>query len=291
MAEQDWVSRRFAEHQDRLYAVAYRMLGSAGEAEDAVQEAWLRVSRSDTGQVENPGGWLTTVVARVCLNMLEARRNRREDSVGALPPEPRASRACLRPTGQRGPEEEALLADSVGAALLVVLDTLTPAERLAFVLHDVFAVSFGEVGSVIDRSPAAARQLASRARRRIQGAAGASDAARSAKREVVEAFLAAARSGDFAALLELLDPAAVAGEVRGGRDVAAFFAARRAQAARPALVDGVPAAVWSHLGRPKAVFTFTVDGGRISRIDIDTDPDRLRDLDIVILTADDKERR
>ncbi|QYC38179.1 putative ECF RNA polymerase sigma factor SigI [Nonomuraea coxensis DSM 45129] len=290
MVEQDWVSERFAEHQDRLRAVAYRMLGSAGEAEDAVQEAWLRVSRAGTGRIENPGGWLTTVVARVCLNMLEARRTRREDAAGALPPEPDAAHASTRPAGQAGPEDEALLADSVGVALMVVLNALTPAERLAFVLHDVFAVSFGEIGAIIDRSPAAARQLASRARRRVQGAAGASDAARSAKRELVEAFLAAARGGDFAALLDLLDPDAVVGEVRGGRDVAAFFSGR-AQAARLALVDGVPAAVWSHLGRPKAVLTFTVTDGRISRIDIDTDPLRLRDLDIVILAGGDQERR
>ncbi|RAY14087.1 RNA polymerase subunit sigma-70 [Actinomadura craniellae] len=291
MAEQDWVSERFAEHHDRLHAVAYRMLGSPGEAEDAVQEAWLRVSRADTGQVENPGGWLTTVVSRVCLNMLEARRNRREESAGALPPEPGTPHPGIHPTGQGGPEDEALLADSVGAALMVVLDTLTPAERLAFVLHDVFAVPFGEIGAIIDRSPAAARQLASRARRRVQGAAGASDAARSAKRDIVEAFLAAARSGDFTALLELLDPDAVVGEVHGGHAVAAFFAERRAQAARLALVDGVPAAVWSHLGRPKAVFTFTVNDGKITNIVIDTDSDRLRDLDIVILAAGDRERR
>ncbi|MFG1956010.1 sigma-70 family RNA polymerase sigma factor [Nonomuraea sp. NPDC049028] len=287
MTEQDWVSQRFAEHQDRLQAMAYRMLGSPSEAEDAVQEAWLRVSRADTGQVENPAGWLTTVVARVCLNMLEARRSRREDSAGALPPEPDAA---IHPSDHAGPEDEALLADSVGVALMVVLDTLTPAERLAFVLHDVFAVSFGEIGPIIDRSPVAARQLASRARRRVQGAAGASDAARSAKRDIVEAFLAASRSGDFAALLELLDPDAVVGEVRGDQAVAAFFAGR-AQAARLALVDGVPAAVWSHLGRPKAVFTFTIDDEKITRIDIDTNLDRLRDLDIVILTAGDKERR
>lgn len=290
MTEQDWVSERFAEHQDRLKAVAYRMLGSPSEAEDAVQEAWLRVSRADTGQVENPAGWLTTVVARVCLNMLDARRSRREDSAGALPPEPDAPHAGIHPPGHAGPEDEALLADSVGVALMVVLDTLTPAERLAFVLHDVFAVSFGEIGSIIDRSPVAARQLASRARRRVQGAAGASDAARSAKREIVEAFLAASRSGDFAALLELLDPDAMVGEVRGDHAVAAFFAGR-AQAARLALVDGVPAAVWSHLGRPKAVFTFTIDDGKITRIDIDTDSERLRDLDIVVLPAGDKERR
>ncbi|GAA4571497.1 sigma-70 family RNA polymerase sigma factor [Planotetraspora kaengkrachanensis] len=290
MTEQDWLSERFAEHQDRLHAVAYRMLGSPGEAEDAVQEAWLRVSRTDTGQVENPAGWLTTIVARVCLNMLEARRNRREESAGALPPEPAAPHASIHPTGQADPEDEALLADSVGVALMVVLDTLTPVERLAFVLHDVFAVPFGEIGAVIDRSPVAARQLASRARRRVQGAAGASDAGRSAKREIVAAFLAAARGGDFAALLELLDPDVVVGEVRGGHAVAGFFAGR-AQAARLALVEGVPAAVWSHRGRPKAVFMFAISDGKITRITIDTDPDRLRDLDIVFLSARDEELR
>ncbi|GGK96232.1 DNA-directed RNA polymerase sigma-70 factor [Sphaerisporangium melleum] len=290
MAEHDWLSERFAEHHDRLHAMAYRMLGSPAEAEDAVQEAWLRVTRAGTGQVENPGGWLTTIVARVCLNLLEARRNRREESAGALPPEPAEPQARIHPTGQASPEDEALLADSVGVALMVVLDTLTPAERLAFVLHDVFAVSFGEIGPVIDRSPAAARQLASRARRRVQGAAGASQAARSAKRDIVAAFLAASRSGDFAALLELLDPDAVVGEVRGGHAVAAFFAGR-AQAARLALVDGVPAAVWSHRGLRKAVLTFTVDDGKITGIAIDTDPDRLRDLDIVLLPAAGEERR
>lgn len=290
MNEQDWLSERFAEHHDRLRAVAYRMLGSSGEAEDAVQEAWLRVSRADTGQVENPAGWLTTIVARVCLNMLEARRARREDAAGALPPEPAAPHVSVHPAGQAGPEDEALLADSVGVALTVVLDTLTPAERLAFVLHDVFAVSFDEVGTIIDRSPAAARQLASRARRRVRGAAGASDAARSAKRDIVAAFLAASRSGDFAALLELLDPDAVVGEIHGAQAVAAFFAGR-AQASRLALVDGVPAAVWSHLGQPKAVFRFTVHNGKITGIDIDTSPERLRDLEIVILAAGDQERR
>ncbi|MEV4383340.1 sigma-70 family RNA polymerase sigma factor [Streptosporangium sp. NPDC049644] len=290
MVEQDWLSERFAEHQGRLHAVAHRMLGSPAEAEDPVQEAWLRVSRADTGQVENPAGWLTTVVARVCLNMLEARRARREESAGALPPEPAAPHASTHPTGRADPEDEALLADSVGVALMVVLDTLTPAERLAFVLHDVFAVSFGEIGAIMDRSPVAARQLASRARRRVQEAADASDAARSAKREIVAAFLAASRSGDFAALLELLDPDAVAVEARGAQAVAAFFAGR-AQAARLALVDGVPAAVWSHRGRPKAVLTFTINGEKITHIAIDTDLDRLRDLDIVFLSANDKERQ
>ncbi|MDT0341472.1 sigma-70 family RNA polymerase sigma factor [Streptomyces litchfieldiae] len=282
MVEHDWLSERFAEHQGRLRGVAHRILGSPGEAEDAVQEAWLRVSRADTGRVENPGGWLTTVVARVCLNMLEARRARREEAAGALPPEPAAPDASFHATGRADPEDEALLADSVGVALMVVLDTLTPAERLAFVLHDVFAVSFGEIGEIIDRSPAAARQLASRARRRVRGAAGATDAARSPKRDIVAAFLAASRGGDFEALLELLDPDAVAGDIRGADAVAAFFAGR-AQAARLALVDGVPAAVWSHHGRPKAVFAFTIDEGKITRVTIDADPDRLRDLDIVFL--------
>ncbi|OXM44334.1 RNA polymerase subunit sigma-70 [Amycolatopsis thailandensis] len=286
MVEQDWLTERFAEHHDRLRAVAYRMLRSPGDAEDAVQEAWLRVSRADTGQVGNPGGWLTTVVARVCLNMLEARQVRREEPAGALPPEPVSSQA--------GPEDDALLADSVGVALMVVLDTLTPAERLAFVLHDIFAVSFGEIGEIIDRSPAAARQLASRARRRVQGAAAASDAARSRKREVVEAFLAASRDGNFAALLSLLDanavlvadPAAVrmgaTAEARGADAVAAVFSGR-AEAARLALVDGVPAAVWAHRGRPQVVFTFTVDDGKITGIELQADPALLGDLDVVYL--------
>ncbi|MEU1521634.1 sigma-70 family RNA polymerase sigma factor [Nocardia rhamnosiphila] len=290
MADQDWLSERFAEHQGRLQAVAYRMLGSRSEAEDAVQEAWLRVTRADTGQIENPAGWLTTVVARVCLNMLEARRTRHEESAGALPPEPTAPHTGGHATRPADPEDEALLADSVGVALMVVLDTLAPAERLAFVLHDVFAVSFAEIGAVIDRSPAAARQLASRARRRVQRASDASDAARSPNPELVAAFLAAARNGNFEALLELLDPDVVVGEIRGGHAVAAFFTGR-AEAARVALVDGVPSAVWSHRGLPKALFTFTVSDGKITHIAIDTDPDRLRHLDIVFLPARDKERQ
>lgn len=276
MAEHDWLSERFAEHQGRLEALAYRMLGSRSEAEDAVQEAWLRVGRADTGEIENPGGWLTTIVARVCLNMLESRRTRHEDSAGALPPEPAAP-------AQAGPEDEALLADSVGVALTVVLDTLTPTERLAFVLHDIFAVPFAEIGAILDKSPAAARQLASRARRRVQGAA--EESSRSPNREIVAAFLAASRGGDFTALLELLAPDAAAGEIRGAREVAAFFSGR-AQAARLALVNGVPGAVWSHRGRPKAVFSFTITAGKITRIDIDTAP---TDLDIVYLpTAEER---
>ena len=301
MTEHDWLTQRFAEHRGRLTALAYRMLGSHGDAEDAVQEAWLRVSRADGGQVENPAGWLTTVMARVCLNMLASRRARREELTGALPPEPAELHASLRPASQAGPEDEALLADSVGAALMVVLDTLTPAERLALVLHDVFGVPFGEVSAIIDCSPAAARQLASRARRRVQGAAAASDAARSRKREMVAAFLAAARGGDFGALLALLDPDAVlvadpaavqmgaVAEVRGADAVGATFAGW-AKGARLALADGVPAAVWAPGGRPKVVFAFTISDGKITGIALDGDPDRLRNLDIVLLRASGTER-
>jgi RNA polymerase sigma-70 factor (ECF subfamily) len=284
MTENNWLSERFAEHHGRLYGVAYRMLGSPAEAEDAVQEAWLRVSRTDTSEVENPAGWLTTIVARVCLNVLESRRARREEPAGALPPEPAEQHPSLRPPGPADPSDEAVLADSVGVALMVVLDTLTPAERLAFVLHDVFAVPFEEIGAILGRSPVATRQAASRARRRVQGAADASEAARSPRREIVAAFLAASRNGDFAALLELLHPDAVAGDASGAAAVAAFFSGR-AQAARVALVDGVPAAVWTHRGAPKAVFHFAIDGARITRITIDTDPDRIGAHDIVLLGA------
>jgi RNA polymerase sigma factor (sigma-70 family) len=299
MTEDQWLTQRFDEHRTRLTAVAYRMLGSQGDAEDAVQEAWLRVSRADTDKVENPGGWMTTIVARVCLNMLESRRTRPEEPVGALPPEPAAS---PHPTGPAGPEEEALLADSVGVALMVVLDTLTPAERLAFVLHDVFDVSFGEISNILDRSPAATRQLASRARRRVRGAEVASDVSLSRKRDIVAAFLAAARGGDFAGLLVLLapdaelvaDPAAVlmgaTAEASGSDAVAAIFAGR-AEAARLALVDGVPAAVWSHRGQPKVVFTFTISEEKITDIAMVADPGRLRDLDIVFLSPNDTEQR
>jgi RNA polymerase sigma-70 factor (ECF subfamily) len=244
MTEQDWVSARFAEHQRHLQAVACRMPGSPAEAEDAVQEAWARVSRADTSGVENPGGWLTTVVARVCLTMLEARRGRREDAAGALPPEPAARQERLHSVDQADPLDEALLADSVGVALMVVLDTLTPAERLAFVLHDVFAVSFGEIGAVLERSPAAARQLASRARRRVRGAAA----------------------------------------------VAVFFSGH-AQAARLALVEGVPAAVWTCRGTARALIEFTIEDDRITRIAVDTDADRLDGLDIVFLPAHAKQAR
>ncbi|MFC0529715.1 sigma-70 family RNA polymerase sigma factor [Phytohabitans kaempferiae] len=290
MVEQDWLSERFAEHQHRLHAVAYRMLGSSSDAEDAVQEAWLRVSRADTGQVENAAGWLVTIVSRVCLNMLESRRARREEPAGATPPEPATPPASARPTGQVDPEDEALLADSVGVALMVVLDTLTPAERLAFVLHDIFDVPFAEIGTIIDRSPAAARQMASRARRRVRGADATSDAAQSGKREIITAFLAASRNGDFDALLTLLDPDAVTGDARGAHAVAGLFTGR-AQAARLALVDGIPAAVWTHRGVPKAVFRFTISDERITSITIDTEPDQLRDADIVFLRTDNSDQR
>jgi RNA polymerase sigma-70 factor (ECF subfamily) len=233
--------------------------------------------------------------------MLESRRARREDPAGALPPDPATPDTAHHRTGQAGPEDEVLLADSVGAALMVVLDTLTPAERLAFVLHDIFDMPFGEIGSIIDRSPVAARQYASRARRRVRGAAAASDAARSRNRQIVAAFLAAARGGNFATLLALLDPDALlvadptavqigaAAEVRGADAVAATFAGG-AEAARLALVDGVPGAVWTLGGRPKVVFRFTIRDGKITGIALHADPDRLRDVDIVFLGAGDDER-
>jgi RNA polymerase sigma factor (sigma-70 family) len=280
MDERDWLARRFEDHRGRLRAVAYRMLGSASEADDAVQEAWLRLSRSDADAVENLGGWLTTVVARVCLNMLEARRSRREEPVGGDLPDPVAHRG-----DDHDPEQQALAAEGVGLALLVVLDTLTPAERLAFVLHDLFAVPFEEIAPIVDRSPAAARQLASRARRRVQGAPPP-DADLARQRAVVDAFLAASRQGDFEALLALLDPDVVlradpaavrtgaAAEVRGAAAVAGTFSGR-AQTARPALVDGAPGAVWAPGGRPRVAFAFTVADGRILAIDLLADPERL----------------
>ena len=295
MDEHIWLAARFEEHRPHLRAVAYRLLGSPSEAEDAVQDAWLRLSRADRSEVENLGGWLTTVVARVCLNRLQARTSRREEPLDAHLPEPIVSEA-----EGTDPEHEVLLADAVGPALLVVLDTLAPAERLAFVLHDVFAVSFEEIAAIVDRSPAAARQLASRARRRVQGADTTPDADLSRQRTLVDAFLAAARGGDFQALLALLDPdivvradpAAVqlgaaqlgaAQEVRGATDVAATFARLRARAARPALVDGVAGAVWAPGGQPRVVFSFTIAGGKIVAIDLIADPERIRQLDLAIL--------
>jgi RNA polymerase sigma factor (sigma-70 family) len=288
MDDHDWLAERFEEHRPHLRAVAYRMLGSAAEADDAVQEAWLRLSRSGAGGVENLGGWLTTVVGRVSLDMLRARRARREDPLGDRLPDELVSRE-----GGGDPEREALLADAVGPALLVVLETLTPAERLAFVLHDLFAVPFEEIAAVLGRSEAAARQLASRARRRVQGAPATAAADPGRQRAVVDAFLAAARDGDFDALVALLDPdvvlradpaavqAGAAAEVRGAPAVAGTFSGR-ARFARPALVDGAAGAVWAPGGRPRVVFAFTVAGGRITGIDLVADPERLRRATITL---------
>jgi RNA polymerase sigma factor (sigma-70 family) len=285
MDEGDWLARRFEAHRSHLRAVAYRMLGSSSEADDAVQEAWLRLSRSDADAVENLGGWLTTVVARVCLNMLQARTTRREEPVGQDLPDP------VQPDGD-DPEQEALLAEGVGLALQVVLDTLTPAERLAFVLHDLFAVPFEEIAPILDRSPAAARQLASRARRRLQGAP-APDTDRARQRAVVDAFLAASREGDFEALVALLHPdvvlradqaavrAGAGSEVRGAAAVAGTFSGR-ARTARPALVDGAPGAVWAPGGRPRVGFAFTIADGRIVAIDLLADPERLDGLELTL---------
>jgi RNA polymerase sigma-70 factor (ECF subfamily) len=284
--ERDWLAERFEANRTHLRAVAYRMLGSASEADDAVQEAWLRLDRSDTSDVQNLGGWLTTVVARVCLDMLRSRRSRREEPLGEQPP-------TVSPANGSDPEQQALLADSVGVALLVVLDTLAPAERVAFVLHDLFAVPFDEVGSIVGRSPTAARQLASRARRRVQGAA-VPDGDVSRQRAVVDAFLAAARGGDFDGLLALLDPdvvlrsdgaavrAGASRELRGAPAVADTFAGR-ARVARPALVDGAVGAVWAPGGRPRVVFGFTIINGRIVEIDILADPERVDELDLTML--------
>jgi RNA polymerase sigma factor (sigma-70 family) len=285
--ERDWLAERFEERRAHLRAVGYRMLGSLSEADDAVQEAWLRLNRSDASAIENLGGWLTTVVARVCLDMLRSRESRREEPFGARMPEPIVSRE-----GGTDPEHEALLADSVGLALLVLLETLPPAERLAFVLHDMFAVPFDEIAAIVGRSPAAARQLASRARRRVQGAAVVPDADVPRQREVIDAFLAAARGGDFAALLAVLDPdvvlradvAARARVLHGAEAVArgALSFARLAKHARPALVNGAAGVVVAPPGEPFSVIGFTVVGGRIAEIDIVADPERLHGLDLTL---------
>jgi RNA polymerase sigma factor (sigma-70 family) len=292
MDEREWLTERFEENRTRLRAVAYRMLGSVSEADDAVQEAWLRLSRADTSSVENLAGWLTTVVARVCLNMLRARESRREDPLDVHVPDPIVSSAS-----GGDPEQEALLADSVGLALLVVLESLTPAERLAFVLHDIFAVPFDEIAPMIERSPAAARQLASRARRRVRGQAPAPDPDLRRQREVVDAFLAATRDGDFDALVAVLDPDVVlradGGTARarynvvlhGARAVAeqAVLARRLAPFARPALINGTAGVVAAAAGRVLSVMGFTVAHGKIVAIDVLYDPERLADLDLAVL--------
>jgi len=285
--DRDWLVEQFEQHRPHLRAVAYRMLGSVGEADDAVQDAWLRLSRADTDGVANLGGWLTTVVGRVCLDMLRSRRSRREEYVGSWLPEPIVSL-----DNETDPEQEALLADSVGLALLVVLETLTPAERLAFVLHDMFAVPFEEIAPIVGRTPDAARQLASRGRRRVQGAAPNPEPDQTHQREIVDAFLAASRAGDFDALLAVLDPDVVfrmdAGvgplarpPVAGAAAVARQILARGtrfAPLARPALVNGAAGAIVGPERSPFAVVGFTVARGRIVAIDLILDPDKLRGL-------------
>ncbi|MEV4225144.1 sigma-70 family RNA polymerase sigma factor [Nonomuraea sp. NPDC049725] len=285
----DRLAGLFEEHRGGLRAVAYRMLGSVSEADDAVQEAWLRLSRSDVSGVDNLGAWLTTVVARLCLNMLRARRTRREDPLEAQ------SGPAAGLTGGADPEEEAVLADSVGVALLVVLDRLSPAERLAFVLHDLFAVPFEDIAVMLERTPQAVRQLASRARRRVRGgAAPRPDAPQ--RRRVVEAFLAATRGGDFEALVKLLHPDVVLHAdrrvvptpepivVRGARRVAegAMAATGRARFTGVALVDGVPALAMAPYGRLSVVLTFTFDGDLITGVDVVAEPDRLRALEVAV---------
>jgi RNA polymerase sigma factor (sigma-70 family) len=298
VGESDWLALRFEENRKHLRAVAYQMLGSLSDADDAVQEAWLRLGRSDTHSIDNLGGWLTTVTARVCLDMLRSRRLRREEPLGVHVPDPIVSRK-----DGIDPEHRMLLADSVGLALLVVLETLTPDERLAFVLHDTFAVPFDEIAPIVGCSPAAARQLASRARRRVRGAAPVPDANVTRQREVVDAFLAAARAGDFGALLAVLDPDVLlradrgalalgtSREIRGARAVAegALTFAALVGWARPALVDGAAGIVaFDARGRPFSVMGFTVRRGKIVEIDVLADPARLRRLDLAVLHDDGK---
>jgi RNA polymerase sigma-70 factor, ECF subfamily len=292
MTERDWLGERFEEHRTRLRAVAYRMLGSVSEADDAVQEAWLRLSRSDANAIDNLGGWLTTVVARVALNMLRSRNVRRDEPLGLRLPEPIVDRA-----DGTNPEHEALLADSVGLALLVVLETLSPPERLAFVLHDIFAMPFDEIAPIVDRSPEAARQLASRARRRIQAENTVPDADLDTQREVLDAFLAAAREGDFDRLVAVLDPDVVlrvdfgptggSQEVRGAEAVArqASLYGELGLDIRPVIVNGTAGAVSFLEGRPFSLGAVTVRGGRIVEMDILADPERLGQLDLTILDS------
>jgi RNA polymerase sigma factor (sigma-70 family) len=282
---------RFEENREHLRSVAYRMLGSLSEADDAVQEAWLRLSRSDTSGVENLGGWLTTVVARICLDMLRSRKSRREEPLDRFGAEGAAAIG-----DEIDPEHEAMLADSVGLALLVVLETLAPAERLAFVLHDMFAVSFEEIAPIVGRTPSAARQLASRGRRRVQGVATVPEVDLGRQREVVEAFLAASRQGDFAALLEALDPDVVLrsdvtatapgtpSEMRGAATIAEQFVGR-AVLARAALVNGSVGVVVAPRGRLLLALRLVFAHGRIAGIEAIADPERLGQLDLAVLDA------
>ena len=298
MDQQTWLTERFEENRLRLRGVAYRMLGSLSEAEDAVQETWLRLNRIDAATVENLGGWLTTVVSRVCLDILRSRKSRREEPMAAELTEPSATSGP-----GANPEGEAVLADSVGVALLVVLETLTPGERLAFVLHDLFALPFDEIGSIIGRSPAAAKQLASRARRRVRGMPPPSETGRARQREIVDAFLRAARAGDLEGLLAVLDPDAVvridaaaridappdeagmAREVRGASKWAHQFIAfsRGLRSVEPALINGSVGVILAPGGKLSRVLTFTFTSGRVTRIEVMADPARLRELDIAML--------
>ena len=306
MDRQDRLTERFEQNRPRLRGVAYRMLGSLNEAEDAVQEAWLRLNDIDPATIENLAGWLTTVVSRVCLDMLRGRKLRREEAIGALVTEPRA----VRGEGA-DPEGEALLADSVGVALLVVLDTLTPAERLVFVLHDLFAMPFDEIGPIVGRSPAAAKQLAMRARKRVRGSPAPTDAGRARQRELVEAFLRAARVGDLEGLLAVLDPDAViridaaarfdgvvpidapaadvgkAREVRGASTWAKQFVAlsqglRTAGFVQLALIDGSVGVIFAPRGKLARALTFTCTNAKVTRVEVIGDPARLRELDITV---------
>jgi RNA polymerase sigma-70 factor (ECF subfamily) len=289
MDEREFLAEQFEEHRTHLRAVAYRMLGSLSEADDAVQEAWLRLSRSDADEIENLRAWLTTVVARLSLNMLRSRASHREEPLGVRIPDP-----IIDPADGTNPEHEALLADSVGLALLVVLEMLTPPERLAFVLHDMFAVPFDEIAPIVDRSPEATRQLASRARRRVQGERSIPDADLDQQRAVVDAFMAASREGDFDALVAVLDPDVVVradfgggrtSEVRGAEAVAsqAQMFARLDLVIRPALVNGAVGAVSMRDGRPFSVGAMTIRNGKIVELDFLVDPERLAKLDLTIL--------
>jgi RNA polymerase sigma factor (sigma-70 family) len=292
MDSQQWQTEQFEQNRGHLRAVAQRMLGSTGEADDAVQEAWLRLSRSDTAEVDNMRAWLTTVVSRICLDMLRARQTRHEDLVDEWSGQPVVA---LFEDHAGDPEHEALLADSVGVALMVVLETLAPAERLAFVLHDMFGVPFDEIGPIIDRNAGAARQLASRARRRVRGAHAPDAATLGQQRKVVDAFLAASREGDFEALLGVLDPDVVfraeagltgplvPGSVSGARDVATVVLERGAPFAhlgRPAIVNGKPGAIVSLPDRVVSLVAFTIVGDRVTEMDLLVDPVKLRNVQV-----------
>ena len=285
--DRDWLAERFESHRGQLRSVAFRILGSANEADDAVQEAWLRLSRSDASVVENLGGWLTTVVARVCLDHLRARKARQEEPLDAPAHDAIEDGA--------DPERDLLVAESIDLALVVVLETLEPAERVAFVLHDLFDLPFADIAMVLGRTPAAARQLASRGRRRVQGTAVVPERDRERQRAVVEAFLSASRTGNLEALLDVLDPGVVVRadgaaarmgadrEVRGAEAVAKTFAGR-AQGATPAVIDGAAGLVWVVGGQPRVVFSFTVVAGKVAGIDLLADPERLQNLRIVPLS-------